>query len=170
MAYISYGGNTLGDLCYVRAGRTWSLFDGYFDGGFIVYENTTYGFTFTLPESWEGYSIVTGEWEGVDPWAASGQQTVAEGPILSIRHPLWTESVPRQDIPIMVFTLSQWNSLQNDEFHIGAAPTGPSELARNSKYVFALPARYNYAFPAGYEEVEAILNSNPIEATESFSD
>jgi len=43
-----------------------------------------------------------------------------------------------------------------------AAPMGPKELARNTKCVFALPARYNYAFPAGYEEVEEILENNPL--------
>lgn len=59
----------------------------------------------------------------------------------------------------MVFTPAQWNSLQGDEFHIGAAPMNPSELGRSSQYVLALPARYNYAFPTGYEEVEQILKS-----------
>ena len=31
MAFISLGGNMLGDLRYVRADRIWRLFDGYFD-------------------------------------------------------------------------------------------------------------------------------------------
>jgi hypothetical protein len=35
-------------------------------------------------------------------------------------------------------------------------------LGVNEKYVFALPARYNYAFPAGYEEVENIIASQPL--------
>ena len=60
----------------------------------------------------------------------------------------------------MVFTLDQWDRLNKDEFHIGAAPINPSELGRNKDYVFALPARYNYAFPLGYEEVEQILRGN----------
>ncbi|MDP1086626.1 hypothetical protein Q6245_30140, partial [Klebsiella pneumoniae] len=68
-------------------------------------------------------------------------------PMISIRHPDWTSQNPRQDIPIMIFTLAQWNMLQQDEFHIGAAPINPSELGRNTSYVFARPARYNYAFP-----------------------
>jgi len=63
-----------------------------------------------------------------------------QGPRLSIRHPQWTQAQPRQDIPILLFTLDQWNSLQKEEFSIGAAPMGPKELGRNSKYVFALPA------------------------------
>lgn len=57
----------------------------------------------------------------------------------------------------MIFTLEQWGSLLEGKFHIGAAPIGPTELGRNSKYVFALPARYNFAFPEGYEEVEEII-------------
>jgi hypothetical protein len=67
----------------------------------------------------------------------------------------------------MVLTVSQWNSLQRGEFHVGAAPIGPTELGRNDRYVFALPARYNYAFPPGYEEVENILRSNPIQVDEN---
>lgn len=62
----------------------------------------------------------------------------------------------------MIFTLAQWNSLKEEKFHIGAAPIGPSELGRNNGYVLALPARYNYAFTTGYEEVEQILNNKPL--------
>jgi len=62
----------------------------------------------------------------------------------------------------MVFTLEQWDALQQGKFHIGAAPIGPTELGRNSKYVFALPARYNFAFPKGFEVVEEIINTNPL--------
>jgi len=126
-----------------------------------IYTNTQYGFSFSLPDSWKGYSITTGEWEG-NPL---GSDTVAEqGPIISIRNPKWTQENPYQDIPIMVFTLTQWDSLQQDKFHIGAAPIGPSKLGSNTKYVFALPARYDYAFLTGYEEVEKILEGNPLKA------
>lgn len=127
----------------------------------LAYTNTQYGFSFALPDSWKGYSIITDTWKGYAP-GPQGQLLKAEGPLLSIRHPLWTAQMPRQDIPIMIFTIQQWNALQQDVFHIGAAPIGPSELGRNANYVFALPARYNYAFPAGYEEVDAILKSNPL--------
>ena len=40
---------------------------------------------------------------------------------------------------------------------------GPSELGRNTRYVFGLPFRYNYSFPIGYEEVEKILESKPFQ-------
>ncbi len=128
----------------------------------IEYRNTQYGFSFSLPASWSGYSIITTKWEGYVPESPQGDVIIEEGPMVSIRRPQWTSQNPRQDIPIMVFTLSQWDLLQQDKFHIGAAPINPSELGRNSKYVFALPARYNYAFPTGYEEVEKILQGKPL--------
>jgi hypothetical protein len=127
----------------------------------IEYMNKEYGFSFTLPASWTGYTILTDQWQGLAV-VPSGEAVVEQGPIISIRHPLWTSQNPRQEIPIMVFTLAQWNSLQQGNFHIGAAPIGPSELGRNALYVFALPARYNYAFPTGFEEVETILESHPL--------
>jgi hypothetical protein len=129
-------------------------------GSKLLYKNTKYGFSFSLPDSWEGYSIITGKWEG-NP---IGSDTITEqGPIISIRNPDWTQENPYQDIPIMVFTLSQWDLLQQEKFHIGAAPIGPTELGRNAEYVLALPARYNFSFPTGYEEVEKILEGNPLE-------
>jgi hypothetical protein len=129
----------------------------------VIYANTQYSFSFLLPLSWEGYQIIESKWEGYTP-EQQGDVTVEKGPIISIRHPKWTSANPRQDIPIMVFTLAQWDSLQQDKFHIGAAPIGPSELGNNTKYVFALPARYNFSFPTGYEEVEKILEGNPLKA------
>jgi hypothetical protein len=62
----------------------------------------------------------------------------------------------------MVFTPAQWRSLQRDEFHVSAAPIGPSELGRNRRYVFALPPRFDFAYPTGYEEVEQILSGKPL--------
>jgi hypothetical protein len=134
----------------------------YANAGTVTYRNPQYGFSFTLPASWQGYTIVPSKWEGYAVGGPSGQQLVETGPMLSIRHPQWTAQNPRQDIPIMILTTAQWNRLQADAFHIGAAPVGPRELGRNAQYVFALPARYNFAFPTGYEEVESILQGNPL--------
>ncbi|RAP78467.1 hypothetical protein [Paenibacillus montanisoli] len=125
-----------------------------------VYENTQYGFRFTLPDSWKGYTIVTDKWNGQD---ATDGKVAESGASIGIRHPEWTADKPRQDIPIYVFTIDQWNALQQEKFFIGAAPMGPSELTRNDKYVFALPARYNFAYLDGYQEVEDILKDNPIQ-------
>lgn len=135
----------------------------------VIYKNTDYGFEFSLPQSWKGYTIITDHWEGESMTGAEEQKADETGPLISIRHPEWSKEAPRQDIPIMVFTLSQWDRLQKDEFHIGAAPINPSELDRNSKYVFALPARYNFAYLTGYEEVEDILNGKSLKPTDNFS-
>ncbi len=129
------------------------------DSSSILYKNTQYGFNFILPKSWQDYFIINGNWQGND--ATSGKVTET-GPLISIRHPQWTSKNPRQDIPILVFTLDQWELLQKEAFHIGAAPFGPGELGRNSIYVFALPARYNFAYPIGYQEVEDILKKHPL--------
>jgi len=126
----------------------------------IKYTNAQYGFDLSLPISWSGYSIVTTGWEGnmIDN---KTNQSVS-GPEFLVRHPLWTSENPRQDIPIMIFTLSQWDLVQQERLSLGAAPIPPSELGRNINYVFALPARYNFAFPTGFEEVEQIIASNPL--------
>lgn len=130
----------------------------------VEYDNKEYGFVFDLPKNWLGYTTVFGQWEGYGNATSSLDKPVAQGVTISIRNPLWTKDVPRQDIPIMVFTLAQWEKLQKEEFHIGTAPIGPKELGRNNVYVFALPARYNYAFPVGFEEVEQVLSGNPLRA------
>ena len=131
-------------------------------GGTILYRNSDYGFAFILPESWKGYLIISERWEGVYLEGSTSGQVTETGPELLIRHPQWVLVSPRQDIPIMVFTLGQWELVQQEKMSVGAAPVPPSELGRNSTYVFALPARYNYAFPAGFEEVEQILEENPL--------
>jgi peptidoglycan hydrolase-like protein with peptidoglycan-binding domain len=154
------------DLVVKKTGTGWLIDDvvlGSYSraAGSVVYENTQYGFKFYLPKGWKGYTIIPDKWEG---YGQENPGVITEtGPLLSIRNPLWTSQDPHQDIPIMIFTLAQWNSLQQDKFHIGAAPVGPSELGRNSTYVFALPARYNFAFRTGFEEVENILNGHPLE-------
>ena len=133
-------------------------------GTTIEYRNTQYGFSFALPLGWEGYSIVSEQWEGfpVDTNGAGPSSVGVYGPEILIRHPKWTSASPRQDIPVMVFTVAQWDLIQQEQLHVGAAPINPGELGRNVKYVFALPARYNYAFPMGYQEVEKILEGKPL--------
>lgn len=134
----------------------------------MTYKNTQYGFDFKLPASWEGYRILADSWQGT---AVSGEgqgQIVETGIKIIIRHPEWTKDNPRQDIPIMVFTKEQWNKIEKESLAVSAAPMGPSKLGSNSKYVFALPARYNYAFPTGYEEVDKILNSKALVPNENI--
>ncbi|HEY8488516.1 MAG TPA: hypothetical protein VIL38_05530 [Thermaerobacter sp.] len=140
----------------------------YEQAGGVNFTSQAYGFRLALPGSWQGYTVVTEVWEGraledaADGSARAGD-VVERGPLLRIRHPQWTAERPRQDIPIMVFTLAQWEALQQGTISVGAAPVPPGELGRNNAYVLALPARYNYEFPEGYEEVEEILAGDPLE-------
>ena len=126
----------------------------------VEYENTQYDFTFTLPLSWEGYSIVQEQWQG--RFIDQSDSALLTGPKILIRNPLWTAETPRQDIPIMVFTVDEWNLVRAEKIAVSAAPIPPSELGRNTKYLFALPPRYNFAFLPGFEEVESILKTNPL--------
>ena len=129
----------------------------------VIYKNKRYRFRVTLPASWKGFSISISEWTGSvmnDEWQMIREE---RGPAIWIRHPLWTEENPRQDIPIMIFTKAQWSIVEKDRMILSAAPIGPGEIGRNKKYVFALPARYNYAFPVGWEEVEKIIVENSLQ-------
>lgn len=65
----------------------------------------------------------------------------------------------------MVLTRAQWDKLDKDGFHIGAAPIGPSGIGENSKYVFALPARFNFQGATGAEEVQQILQGKPLKGS-----
>ncbi|MCL5733252.1 MAG: hypothetical protein M1334_01130 [Patescibacteria group bacterium] len=134
----------------------------------ITYKNTPYGFSFVLPLDWENYSIVLDQWKGFT-MGPNGDEPNERGPLISIRNPRWTTKTPYQDIPIMIFTLKQWDELLRGNFYIGAAPINPSRLGFNANYVFALPARYNFAFPTGWEEVEKILQNNPLQSLPSSS-
>lgn len=128
----------------------------------IKYNNTQYSFSFTLPISWSGYAILIKNWEGntIDEQPNKN----IKGPEILIRHPLWTSTNPRQDIPIMIFTPTQWDLIKQEKLSLGAAPIGPSELGRNNNYIFALPARYNFAYLIGFEEVEEIIKNNSLHA------
>ena len=90
--------------------------------------------------------------------------TTVHGPVISIRSPLWTSSTPTQDIPIMIFTPGEWSAVSSGTMPVSAAPISPSELGQNTNYVFALPARYNYAYPQGWQDVQTIMQGNPLQA------
>jgi len=120
----------------------------------LKYENREFGFVFDLPFTWEGYSIVEENWESNDK--------TQSGSIINIRHPEWTKENLRQDIPIMIFNHDQWELIEKEELGVGAAPIGPRKIGENDEYVFALPARYNYGFLTGYEEVDKIFEGNPL--------
>lgn len=128
------------------------------NSSFITYKNTDYGFNFTLPLSWQGYSIIKEEWQG----NMLTDKTAQSGPKIIIRNPKWTTSAPYEDLPILVFTISQWNSYQAEDFAVSAAPIMASELGRNNLYVFALPPRWDFDYSLNFVEAQNIIASNPI--------
>lgn len=127
----------------------------------VTYTNPDLGFTFSLPGSWNGYSIIKETWQGNPLTSSATSQT---GTKLLIRNPNWTSALPYQDIPILVFTLAQWKSYVAEDFSVSAAPILASELARNNLYVFALPPRWNFDYGEGHAEAEEIMRSNPLRA------
>jgi len=79
--------------------------------------------------------------------------------VIVLRHPKWKAGAPYQDIPIRVFTRSQWKD--------GEGPPGidaggvNSEIAHNAKYVFAIWSRFNWDESCkGREEAGAIVDRN----------
>jgi hypothetical protein len=129
----------------------------------VEYENSDYGFVISLPTDWRGYQIVQEQWEG-DTSGNQGNQFVTDGPLISIESPSSTAANPYQDIPIMIFTLDQWTSYMEHEFWVSAAGVPAIELARNNRYVFALPPRYiDYDLP-GAQEVVGIMQSDSFQS------
>ena len=126
---------------------------------FVVYSNAEFGFDFSMPDSWKGYSVVNSMWEGNPLKVTSTKQ---EGPKLLIRNPKWTAATPYEDIPVMIFTLKQWVSYNAEDFSVSAAPIRASEFGRNNTYVFALPPRWDFDYSQGYEEAQNIIKSSPL--------
>lgn len=124
----------------------------------ITYKNDQYGFTFSLPDSWKGYSVVENTWKGTP----LNSKTAQSGPKLLIRNPKWTAGAPYEDLPILIFTIAQWNSYLAENFTVSAAPIMASEMARNDTYVFALPPRWDFDYSLGVEEAQSIIAGKPI--------
>ena len=124
----------------------------------ITYKNTDYGFNFSLPTNWQGYSIIKEEWQG----NILTDKAKQSGPKIIIRNPKWTESVHYEDLPILVFTIAQWNSYLKEDFAVSAAPILASELARNNVYVFALPPRWDFDYSLDFAEAQNIFANNPL--------
>ncbi len=121
-----------------------------------IYQNNQYGFSIALPDSWGGYTVLNSQWQGRN---VATSKVTATGPIITLRHPLWTTASPREDMPMMIFTPAQWALIQGEKMAVSAAPIPPSILGQNSKYVIALPARYNYDYKTGWEEVDQLVHT-----------
>jgi hypothetical protein len=126
----------------------------------LIYKNTQFGFCFRLPASWTGYTILTGQWDGM----VTSTSQMIHGPSITIRNSKWTTEIPYQDIPILIFKPEVWWKVDDAKIAVGAAPFAPSELGRNNRYVFALPARLTSDSETGYQEVLKLTREKPLES------
>jgi hypothetical protein len=108
----------------------------------IRYHNAKYDFTFYLPNSWRGYSVLTEHWDG-EKYSPSQDRTIelAHGPIILLSNPLWKTNDLYQDIPIYVFTRRQWDDDKSGEMSAEGAGGVMYELWHNDKYVFGIHSR-----------------------------
>jgi hypothetical protein len=129
----------------------------------VLYQNAKYDFTFSLPASWQRYSVLTQQWDG-ECYSPALDKTVAagHGQEIVLRHPQWTASAPCQDIPILIFTRSQWDALKQGKLWPSPYAGGiMDEMWHNRKYVFAISSRYNADDSVrGWKEADKIINRN----------
>jgi hypothetical protein len=125
----------------------------------LVYKNSEYGFNFKLPLDWQGFTVVKESWTG-NPLKKDQLQT---GPKLLIRNPKWTKEAPYEDLPVLIFTISQWDMYLAEDYAVSAAPIPATKLAQNNKYVFALPARRDFDYGIYVKKAQEIFSNNPIQ-------
>ena len=111
----------------------------------LLYENTDFGFSLTLPRSWDGYKVATG--------------TVQYGRTITITPPSSIDEGTREFVPVLIYPIDKWTEWEKNNFedYPTAAPIGPTERARNKDYVFATAPRYNFGFGADTKVVEEIV-------------
>ncbi len=125
----------------------------------IKYVNRKYAFTFSLPQTWAGYSVSEGTYD------VFNEGKWQHFPEITIRNPRWTSVHPRKDIEIVALTHAEWDSVQKGTLALSAASVGPGELGRNRKYVFVVPPRFYYDDEeTGFQEVVQIIHGNPLHA------
>jgi hypothetical protein len=113
-------------------------------------KDPAYGFTFMLPASWKGFSILHEGWDVKD----SGESHVnAKGPTIIIRHPKWTVARQIVDIPVWVFTLKQWE--ERIPYHL-VAGGDVLEVGRTDKYVFGVASRFSWPGMGDDDELDRI--------------
>ena len=125
-----------------------------------VYDNTQYRFQFWLPPEWASCTAEEKTWDG--DMLNKGAKAES-GPLIILRHPLWRDDF-NENIPIMVFTKAQWKLIEDDAMTVSAAPFSPDRIGENKTYVFALPPRWSNATDIPQDEIQKILESNPLHA------
>jgi hypothetical protein len=128
----------------------------------LRYHDTKTGFTFYLPETWRGYSVLHKEWQGQNYVPANDEYiTVTCGPVFVLRHPHWTASKMYQDMTLVVYTRSQWDGEKQGKFSCTYFAGGTMvELWHNHNYVFAMSTHEGKAELEGWQEVNEIVTQN----------
>ena len=128
----------------------------------LRYHDTKTGFTFYLPDSWRGYSVLHKQWQGKTYLAANDTTvTVTHGPVIVLRHPQWTASEPHQDITFLIYTRSQWDEEHQGKFSCTYYAGGTMvEIWHNRKYVFTMSTHDSKAELIGWREVSEIVSQN----------
>lgn len=126
----------------------------------IVYYNKEYDFTFYLPAGWKGCSVQMQQWSA-ELESADYQKVIGteRGPMIVLRNPQWKVDEPCQDIPILVFTRSQWDDVAPQRLFVGAGGTD-DEISHNARYVFGINSRHNWGELKGWEETGKIVQQN----------
>jgi hypothetical protein len=126
----------------------------------VIYHNTQYGLTFSLPADWRGYTVLTNEWVGQQADEKTGEIIRTErGPKIILRHPQWTASDPHQDIPISIFTRAQWEDVREEKVFTSAGGID-FDVSHNRNYVFTVHSRFNWGELTGWEEAQKIVATN----------
>jgi hypothetical protein len=128
----------------------------------LRYHDTKTGFTFYLPETWRGYSVLHNEWLGQTYVPANDENiTVTRGPVFVLRHPHWTASKMYQDMTLVVYTRSQWDGEKQGTFSCTYFAGGTMvELWHNHNYVLAMSTHEGKAELEGWQEVNEIVSQN----------
>ena len=129
----------------------------------LCYRNEQYEFTFFLPISWRGYSVLVQQWDSASYRPAADELVVmGHGPMITLRSPQWRANAPSQDIPILVFTRAQWDALHRGKLWPSHYAGGfMREMWHTREYVFGLSSRYNAADDVqGWKEVGDVVELN----------
>ncbi len=135
----------------------------------LRYHNEQYDFTFFLPASWRGPSVLIQQWDA--PLHSADYQTEVgreRGSIIVLRSPRWKGNDHYQDIPILVFTRGQWVASEGQQRFFPYACGLIGELWHNPRYVFGMWTRYEDldiqnnggAEVRGVEEARDIIERN----------
>lgn len=136
---------------------TFRFVDSVDTSGWQSYRNDEYGFEVVLPETWQGYSVITESWDGR---MLDGTSKKLRGPKVVIRNPNWSGPLSWQDVPILVFTKDEWELIEATLLTVSAAPIGPGKLGENEQYVFALPPRWaGFTDALGQDEAQEIAKT-----------